>query len=108
MDCDYGDSADRALLLTRVFDTYFVVGYDFPSEGPLNYNVYDVQGQPRDATGSFDDVNQWVFAAFRRPLTPEEKANQARVLREEGGAVVNSGLYLVYREQEASYENGVR
>lgn len=107
IDCDYGDSADRALFVTRLFGTYFGVGYDFPSEGILAYNDTDLLGQPRDGTGSFDDVNQWVFTAFKRPLTPEEKAEQERALREEGAPVINAGAYVVYREQEAAYEDAV-
>jgi uncharacterized protein (TIGR04551 family) len=106
-DCDYGDSADRALFVTRAFGTYFGIAYDFPSEGILDYNNTDLLGQPRDGTGGFDDVNQWVFTAFRRPLTPEEKAEQARELREEGAPVFNAGIYVVYREQEAAYEDAI-
>jgi uncharacterized protein (TIGR04551 family) len=104
MDDDYGDYADRVLFMTKVLGAYVVASYDFPSEGPLTYETRNPMGQARDAD-EFDDVSQYVLAVFRRPITQQDNDEQNRRLKEEGLPVFNGGFYLVYREQEASYED---
>lgn len=114
-DCDFGDSVDRAMLLTKLFDFYLVGAWDFAAEGPWDLAASDpysadgrfLLGQPRD-NGEIDDVNQYVFAIFRKALTDEDKANQERILKEERRPVINGGFYLVYRDQEASHERVLR
>jgi uncharacterized protein (TIGR04551 family) len=111
MDCDYGDTADRFMFITRlpVFDNqglYVAASWDFSNEGPLDLDPLNRLGQSRDLS-QLDDVNQYVLALFSAPLKAEEKAEQAAALRDRGEAVLNGGAYVVFRSQEASFEDFV-
>ncbi len=111
MDCDFGDAADRAMFITRlpVFESqglYVAASYDFPNEGIVDFDNNQFLGQNRDLS-QIDDVNQYALAIFKAPVQEEEKAAQASKLRDRGEPVLNGGAYLVYRSQEASFENFV-
>ena len=104
MDCNYGDYTDRLMFLTKPFGWYLAAAYDFPAEGPLSYNEDDPFGQPRDAD-QYDDIDQYTFALFNRPLLKEERDEQQRRLKELALPVFNGGAYLSYRTQQGDYPN---
>ena len=109
LDCDFGDNVDRIMGVTKLFDTYLTLGWDFVSEGFVghsgNHNGFNQPyGQPHDFDQR-DDVNEIVIALFRRPLTQEEKETRARDLNEVRKPVFDWGVYNVIRSQEFTTTN---
>jgi len=102
-DCDFGDTWDRVMFLTRAFDTYLALGYDFAVSGATSSALSQPFGQARDLTDT-DDVNQYVLAVFRKPITDEEKAARRRDLNKVRKPVLDVGFYGVYRSQELTSE----
>jgi uncharacterized protein (TIGR04551 family) len=104
-DCDGGNTADRVMFLTKFFNHYFGIAYDFPSEGPTskminNTNNYPLESyyQPWDADQR-DDVQQYLLLFARRDK-PEEIKEQL----ENGKVVVNYGLYNALRLQAYDFQ----
>jgi len=102
-DCDYGDTWDRVMFLTRGFGTYVALGYDFAASGATTETLAQPFGQARDLEDD-DDINQYVLAVFRKPLSAEEKAARTKDLNQRRVPVVDGGFYGVYREQELTSE----
>lgn len=103
IDCDFGDSIDRVMGVTKLFDTYVAFAWDFPSEGPVGMSgthtlFTQQQGQAYDLDQR-DDVNQWVVALFQKPYGLEEKEQRARDLAELGKPVFDWGVYNIIRSQ---------
>ena len=78
LDCDFGDSVDRIMGVTNVFDTYLAISWDFPSEGATGFSgnqtwLNQPDGQPYDLDQR-DDVNQWTIAIFNDPVTDRIRA----------------------------------
>ncbi len=112
LDCDFGDSIDRIMATTQLFDTYLSVSWDFPVEGATG--VAGIDGRPAETGGQpydldqRDDVNQWTVAIFRKPHALEEKEKRARALDELREPTFDVGLYTVFRNQAlASNVDGV-
>lgn len=104
LNCDYGDAVDRVMGLTKLFNTYLALGWDFVNEGPTGYpGIHDgsnqALGQPYDLD-QLDDVNEYVIALFQRPVTKEEKDQRDRDLNELRKPVWDWGVYNVIRNQE--------
>lgn len=94
IDQDYQSDVDRIMLLTRLFGFYFFGAWDFASEGFIQFRPSgDSQGLAYDRSRN-DDVDQFTFGIARRS-TPEETA----LALERGEAVLNAGIYFVYRTQ---------
>ena len=104
IDDDYGDYADRAMLVLKAYGVYMVAAMDFVYEGASSENPGDYFGQPYDL-GNGDDVNQFVISIFQRPLSPREQAAREISLRENLGSAFDWGLYTVFRSQEYDLEN---
>ncbi|MFN7132274.1 MAG: TIGR04551 family protein, partial [Myxococcales bacterium] len=100
LDCDHGDSADRVMFVTKVFDHYVVPIVDFVSEGPTNARAFDAFGQFHDRD-QLDDARNYILAVARRDSELEVQRKLAA-----NQSVINYGLYFVYRTQQydsASY-----
>jgi uncharacterized protein (TIGR04551 family) len=101
MDCDYGDIVDRLMFITSPLDlTYAGFVYDWPSSGTVTYDDIDPFGQAMDLS-QVDDVWQAGMILMRNHMSPEEQRARDRRLKEEHLPVIEGGLYVIYREQEA-------
>ncbi len=100
-DSDWQTTADRIMFITGVpsLDLYVGGAWDFPNEGAISARPYEIQGQPYDL-GQLDDVNQYVLVLVRRRAPEKAKQDLA-----EGRAVVNGGMYVVYRNQYLANDN---
>ncbi len=97
IDSDFQSDVDRIMAITRLVGFYFFGAWDFAAEG----YIYDDPAQARvpfDAS-RMDDVDQFTFGVARRS-TPEEQA----AALQRGDAVLNAGLYFVYRTQNLTTE----
>lgn len=97
IDADFQSDVDRVMAITRLVGFYFFGAWDFGSEGYLYQDPIDVR-VPFDAVRN-DDVDQFTFGVARRS-TPEEQA----AALQRGDAVLNGGLYFVYRTQNLTSE----
>ena len=100
-DCDYGDSADRIMFVTKLAGHIFGMGYDFASNGPttmtINAGRTYFDGQAVDLE-QLDDVDQlfWVAGKIDKDQVLKDKL-------ERGELVLNYGMYLVWRKQDFDY-----
>ncbi len=101
MDCDYGDLVDRFMFITRPLSTVYVgFVYDWASSGTVSYLEDQPQGQARDLS-QIDDVSQFGFIAVRSHNSDAERRERDRRLKELRLPVIEGGVYLVHREQQA-------
>ncbi|MEZ4466018.1 MAG: hypothetical protein R3F43_16555 [bacterium] len=108
LDCDFGDNVDRLMHVTKLFDTYLALAWDFPGRGfvgqsGLHTNANQPFGQAHDFDQR-DDVNQWVVAIFDRPMSKAEQAIRVETLNGKRQAVFDWGVYNVIRTQPFSSE----
>jgi uncharacterized protein (TIGR04551 family) len=92
-DCDYGNTADRILFVTKFAGHYFVPMVGFASEGPYFSRKNELGGQPIDLD-QLDDVSDYAIAIYRQDK-PEDL--QQALLQNDW--VLNYGLYFIYRNQ---------
>jgi uncharacterized protein (TIGR04551 family) len=94
-DSDWQSTADRIMLVTGIkkYDIYFAGAWDFANEGAIAGSLREQQGQPYDSN-QLDDVNQFVLVAVRRRNPELQRLELAK-----GQAVLNGGVYFVYRNQ---------
>ena len=108
LDCDFGDSVDRIMGVTKLFGTYLAIAWDFPSEGFVGFSgQHSNPDQPFGQQHDFDqrdDVNEYVVAIFQRPLTAREKDERHRLLNSERKSAFDWGVYNVIRTQEFTTE----
>jgi uncharacterized protein (TIGR04551 family) len=102
-DCDYGDTNDRIMFITRAAGTYIGIGHDIVATGATNQYLAEPAGQARDLDDA-DDVSQWILAVFRRPMSADEKEQRDRDLNRARVPVFDLGFYGVYRTQELTSE----
>ncbi len=100
-DADFGNWADRAAFVTKIpgLPFYSAFFYDYISEGSLAVDPLRVDGVPNDLDDG-DDVNQFGFAFFSKPLTPAEQADRRKILVDDHGSSFDWGLYGIYRTQK--------
>jgi uncharacterized protein (TIGR04551 family) len=103
MDCDFGDYVDRAMFLTKAFNHYITLGWDYNASGPTDIRPDEYFGQPRELS-QYDDVRSYLLSIFRRPLSEEDIQQRNEALRVERRTVVDYGLYASYRTQRLSSE----
>jgi uncharacterized protein (TIGR04551 family) len=94
-DSDWQSTSDRIMLVTGIkkWDLYFAAAWDFANEGATSARLGQQQGQPYDLN-QLDDVNQFVLVAARRRNPALQRLELAK-----GQAVVNGGIYFVFRNQ---------
>ncbi len=98
LDCDYGNTVDRAMFIGKLANHYIMPMIDFVGSGPL-YNLYanDPLGQPvayDRALGAYE----YVLAVARKD-TDEE----LRHAFEQGRSSFNYGVYAAYRSTDHAY-----
>ncbi|AKU91774.1 TIGR04551 family protein [Vulgatibacter incomptus] len=96
LDCDHGNTVDRVLFATKIFNHVIAPSLDFVSEGPTSANPFTQfpTAQPFDRTQA-DDARDWILTILRRDSDDEIRKLQAAG-RE---TFVNYGLRLAYRIQ---------
>lgn len=97
---DYGDTVDRVMFITKLFNHLIIPAFDFVSSGPLSTIPQQTQfvGQPFDLDPA-DDARQIVLAIARI-----DRGNELRNKMEDGELIINYGVYAVYRWQNLSAE----
>ena len=99
LDCDYGDTVDRVMFVTKIGDYYVAPMLDSPATGPILQRQNTYQGQPFDLSQR-DDVQQYVLAV-KKYDAPED----VKKLVLDGKVVVDYGLYNVLRVQNIAPKN---
>ncbi len=96
IDSDYQTNSDRIMFVTGIksIDLYFGGAWDFVSTGPTNASPYDVYGGQDVNTCNLCNVNEYMLFVARK-MNPELQ----RLALSHGDAVINGGLYTVYRNQ---------
>jgi uncharacterized protein (TIGR04551 family) len=94
LDCDYGNTVDRIMLILKIANHYFIPMIDWMSSGPL-YNIYanDPQGQPY-AFDRLTGAYRYVIEIARKD-SPEE----LRKTLDMGKTSINYGFWGSYRSQ---------
>ncbi len=97
---DYGDTVDRVMFITKLFNHLIIPAFDFVSSGPISARPQMTQyaGQPFDL-GPGDDARQLVLAIARI-----DRGNTLRNKMEDGETIINYGFYGVYRWQNQTSE----
>jgi uncharacterized protein (TIGR04551 family) len=96
LDCDHGDTVDRIMFVTEVFDGFYVAPMvDFNVEGLVNQRRGG-QGEPVDYT-NLDDAHSLSLAIARRDTDQQRLAKL-----EAGQPVFNYGLNFSYRTQNST------
>lgn len=100
-DADFGNFADRAAFVTKIpgLPVYTAFFWDFISSGSLAVDPLRVDGVPFDMDEG-DDVSQFGFAIFDKPLTPADIAARRKLLVDDMGSSFDYGLYGIFRTQE--------
>jgi len=101
LDCDYGNTVDRIMLILKIANHYFVPMIDWLSSGPLyNQYTYDPLGQPY-AFDRLTGAYRYILEIARKD-TPEE----LRKTMEAGRTSINYGFWGQYRSQANDLING--
>jgi hypothetical protein len=99
-DCDHGTNVDRLMALTQVYGHQIAASWDFGAQGltsqQLDLGRNDPGGYPVDLSQD-DDVVQFMAA-----ITRIDSQVHLRERVDRGDLVVNYGLQLVYRSQQAT------
>ncbi len=97
---DYGDTVDRVMFITKLFNHLIIPGFDFLSSGPISTRPQQTRyiGQPFDLDPA-DDARQVLLAIAR-----VDRGNDLRNKMEDGELIVNYGVYAVYRWQNLTSE----
>ncbi|MEE2903326.1 MAG: TIGR04551 family protein [Myxococcota bacterium] len=99
LDKDFGDTNDRIMFATKIAGHYIVPGFDWSASGPSSVRFGVPQGQPFDRDQR-DDVDQYILAIAKR-----DKKDVIEEKLKEDQAVLNYGVYGVYREQALTAGN---
>ena len=95
IDQDYSTDLDRVLGITKIAGFYLSASYDFISEGVFTPAG---SGSPALDLSQLDDVDQFTFSVARRHSDEELRASL-----DKGDIVLNGGLQLSIRNQDAIY-----
>ena len=101
VDCDFGDSIDRAQLASSFRGINGSFSWDFPGEGPSSRQPQTPQGQPYDL-GQIDDVKQFTVTASFEPKTRPEQERQLKRLSVDRKPVFNGGALFSRRAQKGA------
>lgn len=96
IDQDWQSNADRIMFVSGIksIDLYFGGAWDFVSTGSTNATPYSVYGGQPYNNSNLSNVDQWVAFIARRTNPDLQRLKLSR-----GDAVLNGGLYAVYRKQ---------
>ena len=104
LDCTGGTTVDRIALLTEVYGHQLTLALDYGAQGLTSNQLKSIaqresNGQPIDL-GQDDDVFEYMFAVTKidNPIALREKVDR-------GDVVLNYGLQLVYRSQQATADD---
>lgn len=67
IDCDFGDTTDRASLLIKAFGFHSLWFFDMPQTGATTKARHEAFGQASDGTET-DDVTRWGFTIGMKPM----------------------------------------
>ena len=98
LDCDYGDTVDRLMFATNLYQHILFAAFDWPNEGLTNDGNFTYDGQAKDAS-NLDDVAQMAFGFIRK-----DKETQVEEILENNSFSINYGLYNVIRWQSYTLE----
>jgi uncharacterized protein (TIGR04551 family) len=101
IDSDWSTDFDRIMAITKVAGFYFMASWDWAGQGWQMRDRGDVRGYSIDGTPR-DDLMQWTLSAARRMEPAEQHAALTR-----GDWVLNGGLYMVIRKQNATSRSGL-
>lgn len=96
IDQDWQTNSDRIMFVSGIksMDLYFGGAWDFVSTGPSSASPYDVYGGQPYNTSNLSNVDEWVAFVAKRTNPELQRLKLAR-----GDAVMNGGLWTVYRKQ---------
>lgn len=93
LDCDFGDNADRIMLVTEPLEGIYVTPIlEFNAEGPNTGDAY-LQREPIDLTNADDNTSLSLVVARR------DTEQQIKAKLDNGQGVLNYGLFFTYRTQ---------
>lgn len=97
---DYGDTVDRVMFVTQLFNHYIIPAFDIVSSGATSANPQNTAflGQPFDLSTA-DNAYQFVLAIAR-----SDRGRKLRDKMENGDTIFNYGAYFIYRWQNYSSE----
>lgn len=96
LDCDFGNNMDRLMFSTKLWGHSFAFMWDWAGTGPTTQNLGPQAGQAINYNADkIDDVQQWAIA-----IGKEYKAEELKEKIDQGRAVLNYGVHLVYRRQD--------
>lgn len=100
LDCDFGDTTDRASILIQAIDLQSLWFFDYPGEGTTSARRVDPFGQAIDET-QMDDVYRWGFTLGQTPLGRVALEKRTRDLASRK-VVVDWGLRNTFTSQALS------
>jgi uncharacterized protein (TIGR04551 family) len=101
LDCNFGDSIDRAQLRTQIQGFYLTAAMDFPAEGISSASPFNTQAQPYDLSQK-DEVDQYTFSVLYAPLTLQEREQARKRLIDDRKPLWHGGLLVSLRDQEGT------
>jgi len=100
VDCDFGDTPDRAWLRIRAMGFHSDWFFDSPAEGVTSQSALQPFGQATDLT-DLDDVYRWGFTLGYMPVDEAEREEEARALGR-GDVVLNGVLKNTFTDQDST------
>ncbi len=96
LDCDFGNNMDRLMFTTKLWGHSFALMWDWAGTGPTTQILGPQAGQGVFYNADkLDDVQQWAIAVGK-----QDKPEELKEKVDQGKAVFNYGLHLVYRRQD--------
>lgn len=93
LDCDYGDTVDRLMFVTEIFDGIYVAPM-------LDFNVEGLLASSRTGLGADTDLSNLDDShSYNLAIAKRDTPQQARAKLDNGQAVFNYGLLFSYRYQ---------
>jgi uncharacterized protein (TIGR04551 family) len=99
LDCDFGDTTDRASVLFEIMAYESLWFFDYPGEGATIRDPYETFGQAHDGSQT-DDVVRWGFTVGTAQARTEFQQSQRRRTLGKGEAVVDLALRNTFTSQD--------
>lgn len=101
LDCNFGDSIDRAMWRAQLQGIYLSAAIEFPGEGLTSASPFNTQAQPYDLSQK-DEVDQYTFSVLYAPLTAQERELARKRLIDDRKPLWHGGLLFSLRDQEGT------